>query len=83
MLGALLPIMAAKSKSMKVPKWVFFLCKYFGSGVIVATAFIHVSFLVALYLLVSTLTNMTAPSSGTRLPQERVSFRAHHRVPVG
>jgi hypothetical protein len=26
-----------------VPSWAFFIAKYFGSGVIVATAFIHVS----------------------------------------
>lgn len=28
---------------MKIPEWAFFFTKYFGSGVIVATAFIHVS----------------------------------------
>lgn len=28
---------------MHVPKLTFFIAKYFGSGVIIATAFIHVS----------------------------------------
>jgi hypothetical protein len=42
-LGALLPIMAARTKRMRVPPVAFFITKYFGSGVIVATAFIHVS----------------------------------------
>lgn len=33
--------MAKRSRSALVPSWVFFIAKYFGSGVIVATAFIH------------------------------------------
>jgi len=41
MLGALLPIAAARTKRMKVPPLAFFITKYFGSGVIIATAFIH------------------------------------------
>ncbi|PQE05551.1 putative ZRT2-Zinc transporter II protein [Rutstroemia sp. NJR-2017a BBW] len=39
--GALLPIAAARTKRMKVPPLAFFITKYFGSGVIIATAFIH------------------------------------------
>jgi zinc transporter 1/2/3 len=39
--GALFPTFAKRSKSALVPSWVFFVAKYFGSGVIVATAFIH------------------------------------------
>lgn len=39
--GASFPIFANRHKGLKVPEWVFFICKYFGSGVIVATAFIH------------------------------------------
>jgi solute carrier family 39 (zinc transporter), member 1/2/3 len=39
--GACFPILAHRSKGMKIPEWTFFVCKYFGSGVIVATAFIH------------------------------------------
>ncbi|KUJ21885.1 ZIP zinc/iron transport family [Mollisia scopiformis] len=41
MLGALLPIAAARTKRMHVPPVAFFITKYFGSGVIIATAFIH------------------------------------------
>lgn len=40
-LGAVAPIMLARSSRMKVPKTAFFVAKYFGSGVIIATAFIH------------------------------------------
>ena len=40
-LGAAFPIFANRHKGLKVPEWTFFVCKYFGSGVIVATAFIH------------------------------------------
>lgn len=43
MLGALMPVFAARTKRMNVPKLTFFIAKYFGSGVIIATAFIHVS----------------------------------------
>ena len=42
-LGALLPIALARTKRMHVPHVAFFIAKYFGSGVIIATAFIHVS----------------------------------------
>ncbi|KIX00426.1 uncharacterized protein Z518_10565 [Rhinocladiella mackenziei CBS 650.93] len=40
-IGAAFPIFAHRHRGLKVPDWVFFLCKYFGSGVIIATAFIH------------------------------------------
>ncbi|KAJ5050652.1 uncharacterized protein L3040_002527 [Drepanopeziza brunnea f. sp. 'multigermtubi'] len=40
-LGALLPIALARTRRMHVPPMAFFVAKYFGSGVIVATAFIH------------------------------------------
>ncbi|KAL7270132.1 low-affinity Zn(2+) transporter zrt2 [Rhizina undulata] len=39
--GALFPVIAKRNKNIKVPEWAFFFAKYFGSGVIVATAFIH------------------------------------------
>ncbi|KAH7078836.1 low-affinity zinc ion transporter-like protein [Paraphoma chrysanthemicola] len=39
--GAVFPTFAKRSQSSLVPPWVFFVAKYFGSGVIVATAFIH------------------------------------------
>ncbi|GIZ39431.1 hypothetical protein CKM354_000281400 [Cercospora kikuchii] len=40
-LGALFPVYAARHRGTGVPEWAFFIAKYFGSGVIVATAFIH------------------------------------------
>ena len=39
LIGSMLPIIS-KNRSI-CPAWVFFIAKYFGSGVIVATAFIH------------------------------------------
>ncbi|ODV60942.1 ZIP zinc/iron transport family [Ascoidea rubescens DSM 1968] len=41
--GAIFPVMSANSKAswFKMPDWCFFYCKYFGSGVILATTFIH------------------------------------------
>ncbi|KAF2643272.1 low-affinity zinc ion transporter-like protein [Massarina eburnea CBS 473.64] len=40
-LGAVFPIFARRNKSIGIPDWAFFVAKYFGSGVIIATAFIH------------------------------------------
>ncbi|PSR73748.1 Zinc/iron permease [Coniella lustricola] len=40
-LGAIAPILLERSSRMAVPKTAFFVAKYFGSGVIIATAFIH------------------------------------------
>lgn len=40
-LGAIFPIFANRNKGLRVPNWVFFICKFFGSGVILATALIH------------------------------------------
>ncbi|TEY35442.1 hypothetical protein BOTCAL_0593g00070 [Botryotinia calthae] len=53
MMGALLPIAAARTKRMSVPPLAFFITKYFGSGVIIATAFIH--------LLAPASANLTSP----------------------
>ncbi|KAJ5805518.1 Zinc/iron permease fungal/plant [Penicillium pulvis] len=40
--GALFPVVAKRfSKRGGAPSWAFFIAKYFGSGVIIATAFIH------------------------------------------
>ncbi|GLB41876.1 putative ZIP Zinc transporter [Lyophyllum shimeji] len=39
--GALFPVLARRSSWLHVPKAVFDFAKYFGSGVIIATAFIH------------------------------------------
>lgn len=41
-LGAGFPVAAKKIKWLKVPERVFFACKHFGTGVLVATAFVHV-----------------------------------------
>lgn len=40
-LGAVFPVFARRNRSLGVPDWAFFIAKYFGSGVIIATAFIH------------------------------------------
>ncbi|EGV63550.1 low-affinity Zn(2+) transporter zrt2 [Yamadazyma tenuis] len=42
-LGALIPVISTKTSVsfLKMPSWLFFGAKYFGTGVIVATAFIH------------------------------------------
>ncbi|KAF9006007.1 ZIP-like iron-zinc transporter [Cyathus striatus] len=39
--GALFPVLAKRSKWLRVPNGIFEFAKYFGSGVIIATAFIH------------------------------------------
>ncbi|KAJ5996987.1 hypothetical protein N7499_006697 [Penicillium canescens] len=42
MFGAVFPVFARRfGKDGGFPKWCFFIAKYFGSGVIIATAFIH------------------------------------------
>ncbi|KAI6777244.1 hypothetical protein HG530_001189 [Fusarium avenaceum] len=40
-LGAGFPVAAKKIKWLKMPPKVFFACKHFGTGVLVATAFVH------------------------------------------
>ena len=40
-IGATFPVFAKRHEGVKLPDWVFFICKFFGSGVIIATAFIH------------------------------------------
>ncbi|KAF2085083.1 ZIP zinc/iron transport family [Saccharata proteae CBS 121410] len=40
-LGAAFPVFARRHQAMGVPEWAFFIAKFFGSGVIIATAFIH------------------------------------------
>jgi len=47
-LGAWFPVYAQRHPRLGVPKVAFFVAKYFGSGVIVATAFIHVSLFLGL-----------------------------------
>lgn len=41
-LGTWFPVFAARHRGVGVPSWMFFVAKFFGSGVIIATAFIHV-----------------------------------------
>ncbi|TFK51936.1 ZIP-like iron-zinc transporter [Heliocybe sulcata] len=41
MSGALFPVLARRTKWLRIPKPAFEFAKYFGSGVIIATAFIH------------------------------------------
>ncbi|KAF8875081.1 ZIP-like iron-zinc transporter [Gymnopilus junonius] len=53
MTGALFPILAKRTTWLTVPKSVFDFAKYFGSGVIIATAFIH--------LLASGVTELNSP----------------------
>lgn len=42
-LGAWFPTFASRRPRVGVPKVAFFVAKFFGSGVIIATGFIHVS----------------------------------------
>ncbi|KAL9105971.1 MAG: hypothetical protein Q9227_008926 [Pyrenula ochraceoflavens] len=39
--GAGFPVVAKKVKWMKIPPNIFFFCKHFGTGVLIATAFVH------------------------------------------
>ncbi|KAH3662352.1 hypothetical protein OGAPHI_005604 [Ogataea philodendri] len=39
--GAYFPILSSRYSFIRLPPWCFFIAKFFGSGVIVATAFIH------------------------------------------
>lgn len=40
-IGAIFPVLANRFRNLGMPGWAFFVAKYFGSGVIVSTAFIH------------------------------------------
>lgn len=42
LVGAGFPVAAKKISWLKVPEKVFFACKHFGTGVLIATAFVHV-----------------------------------------
>ena len=41
LIGALTPILLQRQTRMHVPKFTFFICKYVGTGVIIATAWMH------------------------------------------
>ncbi|KAF4458191.1 putative ZRT2-Zinc transporter II [Fusarium austroafricanum] len=58
-IGALLPIFLARQKKIPVPEMTFFVCKFIGTGVIIATAFMH--------LLVPAVENLTDPCLKDRL----------------
>lgn len=62
--GALFPVFANRHRSIGVPDWVFFFVKYFGSGVIVATAFIHVSGCLYCYAFTWDITKLRLTSTG-------------------
>ena len=40
-LGVFFPIMSSRYSAIRLPEWCFFVAKFFGSGVIISTAFIH------------------------------------------
>jgi Trk-type K+ transport system membrane component len=48
--GCGFPVVAKKVKWMKIPPKIFFFCKHFGTGVLIATAFVHVSTLSVSYI---------------------------------
>lgn len=39
--GAIFPLLSSRYSFIRMPSWCFFIAKFFGSGVIIATAFIH------------------------------------------
>lgn len=41
LIGALTPVLLQRQTKMHVPKFTFFVCKYVGTGVIIATAWMH------------------------------------------
>src|SRR5205807_2264037 len=49
--GCGFPVVAKKVKWMKIPPKVFFFCKHFGTGVLIATAFVHVSTIKSLVIM--------------------------------
>ncbi|WEW60859.1 hypothetical protein PRK78_006347 [Emydomyces testavorans] len=40
-IGAGFPVVAKKFRRLKIPPKIFFFCKHFGTGVLIATAFVH------------------------------------------
>lgn len=40
-IGVFFPVISSRNTFLKLPSWAFFIAKFFGSGVIIATAFIH------------------------------------------
>ncbi|OAA74156.1 membrane zinc transporter [Cordyceps fumosorosea ARSEF 2679] len=60
LLGALAPVLLARQTRMHVPKFTFFVCKYVGTGVIIATAWMH--------LLDPAIDNFSDPCVAARVP---------------
>lgn len=58
-LGALSPVFLARQNRVAIPKLTFFVCKFIGTGVIIATAFMH--------LLVPAIENLTDPCLEDRM----------------
>lgn len=44
LIGVMIPLVSSRVKGINCPRWVYFFAKYFGSGVIISTAFIHLLF---------------------------------------
>lgn len=49
--GAFFPVISRRHSAANLPSWSFFIAKHFGTGVITATAFIHVSLLFSIAFL--------------------------------
>lgn len=64
-IGAAFPVYARRHQGLGVPEWAFFVAKFFGSGVIIATSFIHVSGISTHKCAIHTLTppQLMAPAS--------------------
>jgi hypothetical protein len=75
--GAGFPVVAKKVKWMKIPPKVFFFTKHFGTGVLIATAFVHVR----TYSPFWNLQSLTVPASsnGLSVTQRSVPPRVVHR----
>jgi zinc transporter 1/2/3 len=63
MFSAAFPILAHRSRVIRIPRTIFEFSKYFGSGVIISTAFIH--------LLVPAISKLTSPCLGA-------AWKSHH-----
>lgn len=73
--GAGFPVVAKKVKWMKIPPSAFFFCKHFGTGVLIATAFVHVGMhtLIATHVLI-----VVAFTNGVSITQRPVVTRCLH-----
>jgi zinc transporter 1/2/3 len=73
--GCGFPVVAKKVKWMKIPPPIFFFCKHFGTGVLIATAFVHVR--TASWFFLASLT-FAASSYSFPVSQRPMSSRAVH-----